>query len=174
MRPSVVSSPAVAVVCTRVCALAWLRVSMPSDDRGPLEIAVCSGGVGRALSGLRVPSEKGPTDCESLQSGVAADGGALRALTGVAAAPPTEGAIPAGPSRGTELAEEGEEVSSCRRRQEGGTAGGGAGRSLTEKKKCSRTSFPKKAPRALHVLNHGWWRLAVGGGWWWLAAVGGW
>ena len=42
---------------------------------------------------------------------------------------------------------------------------------LTEKKgkkKCSGTIFPKKA---LHVLNHGWWRLAVGG---WRLAVGGW
>ena len=58
---------------------------------------------------------------------------------------------------------------------------GWPGRSLTgEKKKCSGTSFPKKSPRALHVLNHGWWRLAigswqlaVGGGWCWLA-VGAW
>ena len=40
-----------------------------------------------------------------------------------------------------------------------------------EKKKCSGTSFPKKSPRALHVLNHGWWRLAVGG---WRLAVGNW
>ena len=51
---------------------------------------------------------------------------------------------------------------------------------LRKRKKCSGTSFPKKA-RALHVLNHGWWQLAVavGGGWrlavgnWRLVAVGG-
>ena len=47
------------------------------------------------------------------------------------------------------------------------------------KKKCSGTSFPKKSPQALHVLNHGWWQLAVGGwqlatgGWWRLGVVGG-
>ena len=61
------------------------------------------------------------------------------------------------------------------------------GVSLTEKKKSVPVS--QKSPRALHVLNHGWWQLAVGGwrrlavgswqlavggGWWWLAAVGGW
>ena len=63
-----------------------------------------------------------------------------------------------------------------------------SGRSLTEKKKVFRYQFSQKSPRALLVLNHGWWRLAVGGwrrlavgswqlavggGWWWLAAVGG-
>ena len=48
-----------------------------------------------------------------------------------------------------------------------------SGRSLTGKKKVFRNQFSQKSPRALHVLNHGWWRLAVGG-WWWLAAVGGW
>ena len=57
------------------------------------------------------------------------------------------------------------------------------------KKKVFRNQFSQKSPRALHVLNHGWWQLAVGGwrrlavgswqlavggGWWWLAAVGGW
>ena len=50
--------------------------------------------------------------------------------------------------------------------------GQGAGRSLTGKKKCSGTSFPKKSPWVGHVLNHGWWRLVVGG--WWRLAVGGW
>ena len=44
-----------------------------------------------------------------------------------------------------------------------------------------RNQFSQKSPRALHVLNHGWWRLTVGvgGGWrrlvvgdWWLVAVG--
>ena len=82
-----------------------------------------------------------------------------------------------------------------------------AGRSLTEKKKGGgerkkkkvfRNQFSQKSLRALHVLNRGWWRLAVGGwrrlavgswqlatgGWWrlvavgggwrWLVAVGGW
>ena len=65
-----------------------------------------------------------------------------------------------------------------------------AGRSLKKvEKKVFRNQFSQKSPRALHVLNHGWWRLAVGswrrlavgswqlavgGGWWWLAAVGGW
>ena len=34
-------------------------------------------------------------------------------------------------------------------------------------------SFAKR-PRAAHMFNHGWWRLAIGGGWWRLAAVGGW
>ena len=29
-----------------------------------------------------------------------------------------------------------------------------------------------KKPRAAHMFNHGWWRLAVGG--WWRLAVGGW
>ena len=58
-----------------------------------------------------------------------------------------------------------------------------------QKKKVFRNQFAQKSPRALHVLNHGWWRLAVGGwrrlavggrqlavggGWWWLAVVGGW
>ena len=60
---------------------------------------------------------------------------------------------------------------------------------LNGKKKVFQKQFSQKSPRALHVLNHGWWRLAVGswrrlavgswqlavgGGWWWLAAVGGW
>ena len=41
-----------------------------------------------------------------------------------------------------------------------------------------QNQFSEKSPRALHVLNHGWWRLAVGGwrlavGNWWLVAVGG-
>ena len=64
-----------------------------------------------------------------------------------------------------------------------------SGVSLTGKKKVFRYQFFQKSPRALHVLNHGWWQLAVGGwrrlavgswqlavggGWWWLAAVGGW
>ena len=56
-----------------------------------------------------------------------------------------------------------------------------AGRSLTgkrNKKKVFRNQFSQKSPRALHVLNHGWWRLAVGSwrlavGNWWLVAVGG-
>ena len=58
---------------------------------------------------------------------------------------------------------------------------------LNGKKKSDPVS--QKGPRAFHVLNHGWWQLAVGswrqlavgswqlavgGGWWWLAAVGGW
>ena len=47
-----------------------------------------------------------------------------------------------------------------------------SGQSLTEKKKVFRNQFSQKSPRALHVLNHGWWRLAVGG--WRLVAVGGW
>ena len=50
------------------------------------------------------------------------------------------------------------------------------GRSLTGKKKKEkvfRYQFSQKSPRALHVLNHGWWRLAVGG-WRRLAAVGSW
>ena len=63
------------------------------------------------------------------------------------------------------------------------------GRSLTEKKKCSGTSFPKKArghSMCSTMVGGGWrlavgnWRLvAVGGGWrrlvvgdWWLVAVG--
>ena len=60
---------------------------------------------------------------------------------------------------------------------------------LNGKKKVFRNQSSQKSPRALHVLNHGWWRLAVGGwrrltvgswqlavggGWWWLAAVDGW
>ena len=50
---------------------------------------------------------------------------------------------------------------------------GRAGRSLTQKKQSvPEPVFPKKSPRALHVLNHGWWRLAVGG--WRLAVGGGW
>ena len=51
-----------------------------------------------------------------------------------------------------------------------------AGRSLTEKKKKEkvfRYQFSQKSPRALHVLNHGWWRLVAVGGWRELA-VGGW
>ena len=66
------------------------------------------------------------------------------------------------------------------------------GRSLTEKKKRSGTSFPKKArghSMCSTMVGDGWrlavgggWRLAVGnwrlvavgGSWWWLAAVGGW
>ena len=53
------------------------------------------------------------------------------------------------------------------------------GRPITEKKSVPEPVFPK-SPQALHVLNHGWWRLAVGGwqlavggGWWWLV-IGGW
>ena len=59
-----------------------------------------------------------------------------------------------------------------------------AGRSLTEKKKCSRTSFPKKArghSMCSTMVGDSWRlaavggrQLAVGGSWWWLAAVGGW
>ena len=41
---------------------------------------------------------------------------------------------------------------------------------LNGKKKVFRNQFSQKSPRALHVLNHGWWRLAVGG--WQLVAVG--
>ena len=56
-----------------------------------------------------------------------------------------------------------------------------AGRSLTGKKKCSGTSFPKKARghSMCSTMVGGGWRLAVGGGWrlavgnWWLVAVGG-
>ena len=62
-----------------------------------------------------------------------------------------------------------------------------AGRSLTEKKKCSCEQFSQESPRAHDVLAVGGWRLAVGdwrlvavgGGWrrlvvgdWWLMAVG--
>ena len=58
---------------------------------------------------------------------------------------------------------------------------GGPGRSLTEKKKCSGTSFPKKARghSMCSTMVGGGWRLAVGGGWrlavgnWRLVAVGG-
>ena len=49
------------------------------------------------------------------------------------------------------------------------------GRSLTDgKKKCSRTSFPKKAcGHSMRLAVGGWWRLVISGGWWeW--AVGGW
>ena len=50
--------------------------------------------------------------------------------------------------------------------------GGGGGRAvLNGRKKVFRNQFSQKIPRALHVLNYGWWRLAVGG--WWLA-VGNW
>ena len=72
------------------------------------------------------------------------------------------------------------------RRDEGWMEGGREGSTdvhravLNGKKKVFRNQFSQKSPRALHVLNHGWWRLAVGGGWrlavggwWWLAAVGG-
>ena len=57
----------------------------------------------------------------------------------------------------------------------------GPGRSLTEKKNCSRTSFPKKArghSMCSTMVGRGW-RLTVGGGWrlavgnWRLVAVGG-
>ena len=72
------------------------------------------------------------------------------------------------------------------------------GRSLMEKKKCSGTSFPKKARGhsmcstmvgggwrlavgGWQLATGGWWRLVVvGGGWWlviggwWRLAVGGW
>ena len=41
-----------------------------------------------------------------------------------------------------------------------------------KKKKVFRYQFSQKSPRALHVLNHGSWRLAVGG--WWRLAVGNW
>ena len=59
------------------------------------------------------------------------------------------------------------------------------GVSLTgKKKKVFRYQFSQKSPQALHVLNHGWWQLAVGGwqrlawqlatgGWWRLVVVGG-
>ena len=55
------------------------------------------------------------------------------------------------------------------------------GRSLTEKKKCSGTSFPKKARghSMCSTMVGGGWRLAVGGSWrlavgnWRLVAVGG-
>ena len=45
------------------------------------------------------------------------------------------------------------------------------GVSLTGKKKVFRYQFSQKSLRALHVLNHGWWQLAVGG---WRLAVGNW
>ena len=54
-----------------------------------------------------------------------------------------------------------------------------SGVSLTGKKKVFRYQFSQKSP-ALHVLNHGWWQLAVGGwrrlavGSWLLAVGGGW
>ena len=59
------------------------------------------------------------------------------------------------------------------------------GGSLTEeKKKCSRTTFPKKArghSMCSTMVCGGWSPLAVGGGWWrlvvggwWLMGVGGW
>ena len=44
---------------------------------------------------------------------------------------------------------------------------------LNGKKKVFQNQFSQKSPRALHVLNHGWWRLVAVGGWR-LAAVGGW
>ena len=40
---------------------------------------------------------------------------------------------------------------------------------LNGKKKVFRNQFSQNSPRALHVPNHGWWRLAVGG---WRLAVG--
>ena len=40
------------------------------------------------------------------------------------------------------------------------------------KEKVFRNQSSQKSPQALYVLNHGWWRLAVGG--WRLVAVGGW
>ena len=43
---------------------------------------------------------------------------------------------------------------------------------LNGKKSVPSHSFPKKSLRALHVFNHGWWRLAVGG--WRRLAVGSW
>ena len=52
--------------------------------------------------------------------------------------------------------------------------------SLTEKEKKKSVPVSQKSPRALHVLNHGWWQLAVGGwrrlavGSWQLAVDGGW
>ena len=51
---------------------------------------------------------------------------------------------------------------------------------LNGKKKSVPEQFSQKSPRALHVLNHGWWRLAVSGwrrlavGSWQLAVGGGW
>ena len=60
---------------------------------------------------------------------------------------------------------------------------------LNGKKKVFRYEFSQKDRRALYVLNHGLWQLAVGGwrrmavhswqpavggGWRWLAVVGGW
>ena len=50
---------------------------------------------------------------------------------------------------------------------------------LNRKKKVFQNQFSQKSTRALHVLNPGWWRLAVGGwqlatgGWWRLVVVGG-
>ena len=44
---------------------------------------------------------------------------------------------------------------------------------LNGKKKVFRNQFSQKSPWALHVLNHGWWWLAVGG-WWQLADRGWW
>ena len=41
---------------------------------------------------------------------------------------------------------------------------------LNGTKKVFRDQFSQKSPQALHVLNHGWWPLAVG---WWLVVVGG-
>ena len=63
----------------------------------------------------------------------------------------------------------------------GSARGWMAGRSLTGKKKCSGTSFPKKAHghSLCSTMVGGGWRLAVGGGWrlavgnWRLVAVGG-
>ena len=51
-----------------------------------------------------------------------------------------------------------------------------------KKKKCSGTSFPKKARghSMCSTMVGGGWRLAVGGGWrlavgnWWLVAIGDW
>ena len=47
-------------------------------------------------------------------------------------------------------------------------------RGVLNGKKRKKKSVPvsQKSPRALHVLNHGWWQLAVGG--WRRLAVGSW
>ena len=55
-----------------------------------------------------------------------------------------------------------------------GGGGGGVTRGVLngEKKETKSVLVSQKSPRALHVLNHGWWQLAVGG--WRRLAVGGW